>query len=96
MERRSITRKNCQDSRGPGVDLNQAPTEQKSGGLALQPTFLATSRLCVHIMEIVLTSNTAGQYISNKSTLLRIHGKPTHGKECKRDGHNEIICNKSG
>jgi hypothetical protein len=96
MERRSKTKKNCQDSRGPGVDLNEAPKEHKSGALPLQPTFLATSRLCVHIMEIVLTSNRAGQNNSNKTALLRVHEKSTDGKECKCDGHNEIICNKCG
>ena len=96
MERRSLTRKNCQDSWGPGVDLNQAPTEQKSGVLPLQPTFLATSRLCVHIMEIVLTSNMADQKNCSKTTLLRVHENSTVGKECKCDGHNEIICNKCG
>jgi hypothetical protein len=96
MERRSKTRKNCQDSRRPGVDLNQAPTEQKSGALLLLPTFLATSQLCVNIMEIVLTSNMAGQNSSNKTTLFRVYGNSTDGKECKCVGHNEITWNKSG
>ena len=90
MEKRSITSKNCQGSRGPGADLNQAPTEQKSGALQLQPTFLANSRLCVHIMEIVLTSNMADQNSNNK-TFLHVHENSTDGKECNRDGHNEMM-----
>jgi hypothetical protein len=78
------------------MDLNQALTEQKSEALALQPKFLATPRLCVHIMEIVLTSNMAGQNSSNETTLLRVHENSADGKECKCDGHNEIICNNNG
>ena len=62
----------------PGVDLNQAPTEQKSEALPLQPTFLANSRLCVHIMEIIVTSNRKGQaaiikrhcYVRTKTLLM--------------------------
>jgi hypothetical protein len=81
MERGSIRRKNCQGSQGPGVDFNQAPTEQKLGALPLQPGFLVTSRLCVHILEIVLTSIMAGQNSSNDKTSLHVQENSADGKE---------------